>query len=260
MSFCEPARYTCFHTDGPISIDGRLDEPSWLAAPKSTVFVDIVTGQPAWFDTRVALLWDDDNLYFGFWAEETDVWGTLTERDSKIYEENDLEVFIAGQDAYYEFEINCLNTVYEVFWIWKDKFLPGLKYFGRPEFDPATQRTMVLDGVGGHVHERGERWGFLDWDYPGLRSAVHVDGVVNRLVTKAKTDRGWTAELAFPWKGWSGCAMGARCLRRMGMSGGSIAAGLRRSAGTARCWILASAGLGIAMATTIRTSLKCFLT
>jgi hypothetical protein len=202
MSSCEPARYTCYRTSGPLSIDGKLDEPSWLAAPKSTAFVDIVTGQPAWFDTRVALLWDDDNLYFGFWAEETDVWGTLTERDSKIYEENDLEVFIAGQDAYYEFEINALNTVYEVFWIWKDIFLPGSKYFGRPEFDPATQRTMVLDGVGGHVHERGERRGFLDWDYPGLRTAVHVDGVVNRVgPKKAKTDRGWTAELAFPWKG-----------------------------------------------------------
>ena len=54
------------------------------AAPKSTPFVDIVTGEPAWFDTRVAMLWDDDYLYFGFTAEETDVWGTLTERDSKI--------------------------------------------------------------------------------------------------------------------------------------------------------------------------------
>jgi hypothetical protein len=198
MSSCEPARYNCYRTNGPISIDGKLDELSWTLAPKSTAFVDIETGQPAWFDTRVALLWDDDNLYFGFWVEETDVWGTLSARDSKIYEENDLELFIAGQDAYYEFEINALNTVYEVFWIWKDRFLPGTKYFGRPEFDPATQRTLVLDGVGGHVHERGERWGFLDWDYPGLRTAVHVDGVVNR---RDKTDRGWTAELAFPWKG-----------------------------------------------------------
>jgi hypothetical protein len=152
--------------------------------------VDIVSGAPAWFDTRVALLWDDERLYFGFRAEETDVRATLTKRDSKIYEENDLEVFIAARDAYYEFEINALNTVYEVFWIWKDIFKPGSKYFGRPEFDPATQRTLVLDGVGGHVHERGERWGFLDWDYPGLETAVHADGVY-----------GWTAELAFPWKG-----------------------------------------------------------
>jgi len=186
-----PARYTCYRAAGPISIDGKLDEPSWQHAPKSTPFVDIVTGEPAWFDTRVALLWDDRYLYFGFWIEETDVWGTLTERDSKIYEENDVEVFIAGKDTYYEFEINALNTVYEVFWIWKDApLLPG--------FNPATQRILVLDGVGGHVHPRGERWGFLDWDFPGLRTAVHVEGVVN---SRTKTDRGWTVELAFPWRG-----------------------------------------------------------
>jgi len=88
--------------------------------------------------------------------------------------------------------------VYEVFWIWKDVHKPGFPLYGRPEFDPATQRILVLDGVGGHVHPRGERWGFLDWDFPGLKTAVHVDGVVN---SRTKTDRGWTVELAFPWKG-----------------------------------------------------------
>jgi hypothetical protein len=201
----QPARYTCYRAAGPIAVDGKLDEPSWLMAPKSTSFVDIVSGEPSWFDTRVALLWDDAYLYFGFWIEENDVWGTLTERDSKIYEENDVEVFIAGKDAYYEFEINALNTVYEVFWIWKDILKPGSPYFGRLEFDPARQRVIVLDGVGGHVHPRGERWGFLDWDFPGLRTAVHVDGVVNR---RDKTDRGWTVELALPWLGMAPIADG----------------------------------------------------
>src|SRR6266536_2712842 len=153
----EPARYTCYRAAGPIVIDGILDEPSWMAAPHSTPFVDIVTGEPAWFDTRVALLWDDEYLYFGFTAEETDVWATLTERDSKIYEENDLEIFIAGSDAYYEFEINARSVIYEVFWIWKDAHKPGGRFWSHPEFDPQAQRTMVLSGVGGHVHPRGER-------------------------------------------------------------------------------------------------------
>jgi len=73
--------------------------------------------------------------------------------------------------------------------IWKDILKPGSPYHGRPEFNPATERTMVLEGVGGHVHERGERWGFLDWDFPGLRHAVHVE------------PPGWTVELALPWPG-----------------------------------------------------------
>src|ERR1039458_952342 len=80
----------------------------------------------------------------------------------------------------------------------KDIHQPGGRYYGRPEFDAACARIMVLDGVGGHVHPRGERWGFLDWDFPGLKTAVHVDGVVN---SRTNTDRGWTVELAFPWKG-----------------------------------------------------------
>jgi hypothetical protein len=73
-----PARYTCYRATGPIVVDGKLDEPSWLAAPRSSPFVDIVTGEPAWFDTRVAMLWDDEHLYFGFAVEETDVGATLT--------------------------------------------------------------------------------------------------------------------------------------------------------------------------------------
>ena len=190
------AKYTCYRTKSPIVIDGRLDEESWSLAPASTRFVDIVTGEPAWFDTRVRLLWDDKYLYFGFTAEETDVWGTLTDRDAKIYEENDLEIFIAGRDTYYEFEINALNVIYEVFWIWKDVHRPGGPLWGRPEFNPETERTLVLDGVGGHVHPRGERWGFLDWDCPGLRHAVHVDGTLNK---RDDVDRGWSAEIAIPW-------------------------------------------------------------
>ena len=80
------ARYTCFRVSSPLVIDGKLDEPAWLNAPVSNSFVDIVSGRPAWFDTRVRLLWDDQYLYFGFTAEETDVWGTLTnaiERSTK---------------------------------------------------------------------------------------------------------------------------------------------------------------------------------
>ena len=199
MNPCEPARYTAYRATGPITIDGKLDEPSWLGrAPGARHLSTSSRASRHGSNTRVAILWDDDNLYFGFQAEETDVWGELTERDSKIWLDNDLEVFIdGGRDVYYEFEVNALNTVYEVFWIWKDIFT-GSKWEGRPEFNPATQRTLVLDGVGGHVHERGERWGFLDWDFPGLRTAIHVDGVLN---SRTKTDRGWSAEIAFPWKG-----------------------------------------------------------
>ncbi len=38
----------------------------------------------------------------------------LTERDSIIFQESDVEVFIDGGDAYYELEINALGTLHEV--------------------------------------------------------------------------------------------------------------------------------------------------
>jgi hypothetical protein len=115
--------------------------------------------------------------------------------------ENDVEVFMAGKDCYYEFEINALGTIYEVFFIWQDAYKKG-SVFDRPEFNLVSQRVDVLggfqDGMRFGKHPRGKRWAFLDWDFPGMRSAVQVNGTLN---DNTDTDNGWTLELAFPWKG-----------------------------------------------------------
>jgi hypothetical protein len=191
------AEYTCYRAPAGIVVDGRLDEPAWRNAPRSQPFVDIVTGEPAWYETRTAMLWDDRYLYIAFTIPETNIVATLTERDSKIYRDNDVEVFIAGKDAYYEFEINALNTIYEVFWIWPDALKPGGPYEPK-DWDVGGPNVAKLAGVGGHKHPRGTRWGFLDWDYPGLQHAVHIDGTLN---DSSDTDRGWSVELALPWEG-----------------------------------------------------------
>ena len=57
----------------------------------------------------------------------------LTERDAIIFQENDIEVFIDGGDCYYEFEMNALGTIYEVFFIWKDAFRRGGRFDVRAE-------------------------------------------------------------------------------------------------------------------------------
>ena len=61
------------------------------------------------------VLWDDENLYVAYRVEEPFVHARFTTNNSPIYYDNDVELFIAGRDAYYEFEINGFNTVYEVF-------------------------------------------------------------------------------------------------------------------------------------------------
>jgi len=202
------ARYTCYKTRERINIDGRLDTPVWQRAPKSGRFVDLVTGVPGFLETRLAALWDDDNFYVAFWVEEPNVRARLTERDAFVWTENDLEVFIGGEDCYYEFQINALGTIYEVFYIWQDAYRKGSR-FDVPEFDLVERRVDVLGGFQDASrfgrHPRGRRWAFMDWDFPGLRAAVQVSGTIN---DASNVDRGWTAEIAFPWKGMTALAGG----------------------------------------------------
>ncbi len=189
--------YTCCRAKGPIVIDGSLDEESWLLAEKSPRFVDLTTGKTVPLDTRAAILWDDEYLYVGFWIEEPDVTATFTERDSLIWYDNDVEVFIAGEDCYYEFEINAFGTVLEIFWVWQDVLKHGSR-FEIPELDLMKQKKVeVLGGdLDYRTHPRGGRWGFRDWDMNGMKSAVKVNGTINK---SEELDNGWNVEVAFPW-------------------------------------------------------------
>ncbi len=196
---CTPAaapHYTAYRASG-LHIDGRLDEVCWQVAPRSPRFVDILTGKPTLYNTRAAVLWDDQNLYVGFWVEEPKVKATFTKHNSPIYENNDVEVFIAGRDTYYEFEINALNTVYEAFFMWEDSYDTG-GYAQAPEFARTNPLVKPFNGVGFTNHPRGLRLGSWAFQFPGLKTAVHVDGTLNN---DSDTDQGWTVELAFPWQG-----------------------------------------------------------
>jgi hypothetical protein len=191
-----PPVVPCPRVDSAVVIDGRLDEPAWREAFAAGEFRDIVNGRPARLGTRALVMHDDYALYVGFQLEEPDLRARLTGRDSRIYTENDVEIFIDGGDAYYELELNALGTVYEVYWIWKDAL--NKKRFRRPEFDPDGRPVMRLSGIKDHVHPRGERLGFLDWDLPGLKTAVAVNGTLN---DPSDEDRGWSVEIVLPWRG-----------------------------------------------------------
>ena len=191
----EVAHYTAYKVSSRIQIDGRLDEAAWKQAPMSPPFVDILTGKPTLHDTRAMLLWDDQNLYVAYRVEEPHVHAKFTTNNSPIYYDNDVEFFIAGQDSYYEFEINGFNTAYEVFFIWQEAYEKG-GFSAAPEF--ARSKLKPFNGVDFKTHPRGGRLGQFDWHFPGLRTAVHIDGSMNNDKDK---DRGWTVEIALPWRG-----------------------------------------------------------
>ncbi|TPX01536.1 polyhydroxyalkanoate depolymerase [Schumannella luteola] len=204
-----PPEYTALRVAEPPALDGRLAAPCWQRAPRSPRFVDLVSGASTALATEAAILWDDGNLYVGCWVEQPEVTATLTERDSEIWRDDDVELFIAGPDAagdgadvdvavgrgaYYELEVNAFNTIYEVLFAWGRSRTP----FGAdapPELHADHPQAVAFDGVG-YAHPGGLRTGFWGWDLPGLRTAVHVDGTLNDPST---VDRGWTVEIAVPW-------------------------------------------------------------
>ena len=162
-----------------------------------------MTGDTALYDTRSAILCNDTNLYIAFYAEERFVEAKLMNRGDIIFQENDLELFIDGEDCYYELEINAANTIYEVFFIWKDAYTKGSK-FNIPAFDVHQPDAYTFGGNDDRAdasfwrgtHPRGIRWAFTAYRMPGLETAVKIDGTIN---DNSVIDKGWSLEIAIPW-------------------------------------------------------------
>ncbi len=206
---CNPdaiPQYTATYIKEAPTIDGALDEASWKNTMRSPAFRDLINGNTTRYDTRAALLWDDEYLYVAYWVEEPNLQANLTEQDAPIYRDNDVELFIAGRDAYYEFEINTFGTIYEVFFIWEEAYeISG--YDAMPEFDRNKELVRHFHGVDYKPHPRGPRIGFWNWDLLGLKSKVQFQGTLN---DSTDIDQGWTVELALPWKGMAALAQADR--------------------------------------------------
>ena len=114
-----PRRYVAYRAPARLTVDGKLDEPAWAAAPWTDAFVDIEGDRrpPPRFRTRAKMLWDDEYFYVAAEMLEPHIWGTLTERDSVIFHDNDFEIFIdpdGDTHDYYEFEVNALGTAWDL--------------------------------------------------------------------------------------------------------------------------------------------------
>jgi hypothetical protein len=198
------ADYTARKISGKIDIDGNIQKEVWKNAEWSNRFVDLVTGDLALYNTKSAILWNDTHLYIAFWAEDRFVEAKLTEPGSIIFLESDLELFIDGKDCYYELEVNAANTIYEVFFIWKDAYTKGSK-FDIPKFDVHHPQAYTFGGDYDRdgatfwkgTHPRGIRWAFTNFHLAGLQTAVQVDGSLN---DNSNIDNGWSLEIAIPWE------------------------------------------------------------
>jgi hypothetical protein len=161
--------YEISRAGGPITIDGRLDEPAWVAAP------DVGPFHFPWFkegqkeQTVAKMLWNDEYLYIAHICQDAHITARYTKHDDPIPEDDCFEVMIlpdpARPNAYYNIEWNLLGGY-----------------------------------VDGHRPE-GATGPRAPWDVRGLRIAGSHVGDLN---DGAGRDEYWLCEVAIPLENFAG--------------------------------------------------------
>lgn len=175
----KPPVYICPRANSHFTLDGNIDKPFWANVPFTDEFNDIegsIRPKPA-YRTRAKLQWDDENLYMAALIEGPEIWAYQTERDSVIFYDNDFEIFIdpdSDTQQYYEFEMNALNTVWDLL------LTKAYRDLGKP--------------VNG-------------FDIHGMKTAVHINGTFGTLDPKNVS---WSVEVVMPFAALCECTPNSR--------------------------------------------------
>lgn len=172
-----PPIYYCLTNTKHFSLDGNIQKDFWDEIPYTCDFTDI--SGPDFptprFRTRAKMCWDENNLYVAALLEGDEIWAHVTDRDAVIFADNDFEIFIdpdSDTQQYYEFEMNARNTVWDLF------------------------LTKAYRDHGSPINS---------WDIKGLRTAVHIDGKLNR---PGSFNRSWSVEVVLPFTSLMECTPG----------------------------------------------------
>ena len=135
---------------------------SWESVPALPPFRLADGSRPAEQQTVARICYDAYGLYVRFDCEDRDIWGTFTQRDDPLYDEEVVEVFLSPGQAdplrYYEFEVS-----------------PDGVLFDARIYNPTSQRAELEVDAG--------------WNCPGLRWQTGRDDAANH----------WWAVLVIPW-------------------------------------------------------------
>jgi hypothetical protein len=157
----------CRRATNRVKIDGVLDEVAWEKAQVLEDFSAFWENRKARSATKARLLWDENYLYFCAEMEDVDLYADVKEHNGMAWTNDVFELFFKPHEdklAYYEFQVNALNTQLEM-------FLPSRGAGGYQRFAPVGKM--------------------------GMESAVKLYGTLNDWKDK---DKGWTAEGRIPWK------------------------------------------------------------
>lgn len=189
-------KYCCYKTKENIVIDGKLNGKAWSDVAWSDRFGRIDDGSNVDFETRIALLWDDNYLYAAYKIEDPDIRGTISNYNSfehVYWNDEDAELFVHGDDAYYEIGVNPINQTYQLKWNWIGPLVENKDY-------DALDSLFKVSNYIYYAKRKGEqigRMGNMDFELEDLKTAIYIDGVINCPRVK---DKGWTVEFALPWK------------------------------------------------------------
>jgi LmbE family N-acetylglucosaminyl deacetylase len=157
-------------TAGPVTLDGKLDEPVYLNASK--IFLkNSVTKAPVdepGYASFAQVFYDETTLYIAFSCDDRDIHSSFSKRDEHLWKEEAVEVFIdvdAEPNNYVEIEVSPKNVLY-------DSYIVDPKKIDVP----ATAK----------------------FDLAGIRTAVSVDGTLDN---RQDTDKNWSVEMAIPFAG-----------------------------------------------------------
>ncbi|MBL8048958.1 MAG: carbohydrate-binding family 9-like protein [Chthonomonas sp.] len=170
LSGMTPRVYRCPRADQLWQAqDLQIRPDDWIDIPWSEPFVDIEgdPSKPPRHQTQVKIAYGEHGLMILAHMQGPEIWATLTERDSVIFHDNDIELFLdpdGDGELYLELEMNALNTVW-------DLVLVRSYRNGGPPLD--------------------------SFDVKGLQTAVRIDGELN-LANPANL--GWWAHMQIPYR------------------------------------------------------------
>ena len=161
--------YVCKKISYSLELTGKMDDPLWEEA-ESLTLLDAITGKPGKFSTQVRVLYNKNYLYVGFQCQDDYIWGSVTERDDPIWNEECVEVFLNPASCghqYYEINVSPKNVVFDACII----------NSRTPQNSTAKFQSLK------------------EWNLDDIHTATHVDGKTD-IQGKAKS---WTAEFAIPF-------------------------------------------------------------
>jgi hypothetical protein len=116
-----PPTATAIRAEGPVKIDGRLDEPFWSKAPVQSDFQELGRrGRAAQVQepTEFRVAFDGQAILLGITCHQAkmdQVIANVTDRDGPVWGDDSVEIFLRHNDRfYYHFSVNSLATRFDI--------------------------------------------------------------------------------------------------------------------------------------------------